>query len=144
MAKIAGKLVKTEISTDAGTTWKELICETSSGSDMTRETTTAPLTKCDDETAAQEITPLGYSWRFPFEALTDTAPLSTQLTYPDMLTLFVNGTSVLLRRQYDTSASEFYISGTAYLTTLSEAAPADGFHSFTGEFAGSGALGITE
>lgn len=143
MAKIKGQLVKTEISSDGGTTWKELICEQSSGAEMTRETQTAPFTKCDTATAAQEITPLGYNWNFPFEALVDDAAAATQMTYPDLLTLFVNGTSVTVRRQYDNTGSIFYVSGTAYLTRLSESSPADGFVSCTGTFSGSGALDIT-
>jgi hypothetical protein len=142
MAKISGQSVKTEISTDAGTTWKELICETTSGSDLTRETTTAPFTKCDVATAAQEVTPLASSWSFNFDALTDTAPSGSQVTYSDMLTLWNTGASFSVRRQYNTSGSEFYLSGTAYLTSLSEVAPADGFHSFSGTITGSGALDI--
>jgi hypothetical protein len=140
MAKISGAAIKTEISTDTGTTWKELICETTSGSDMTRETQTAPFTKCNTATAAQEITPLGYSWSFTFDALTDTVPSSTQVTYTDMQTLFVNGTSFLVRRVF---TGEVYMSGSAYVTSLSEVAPADGFHSFSGTISGSGAIDIT-
>lgn len=143
MAKIAGKLVVLEISTDTGTTWKSLICEISSGSNKTRETTTSPLTKCDNEAAAQEITPLGYSIRYPFDALVDTAPSGTQLTYGDLLTIFVNATLVKIRRQYNASGTEFYEVSDAYLLSLSEASPADGFVGFSGEFASSGALDIT-
>lgn len=142
MAKIQGKLVVLETSTDTGTTWKPLICEISSGIDMTRETTTSPLTKCDSTSAAQELTPLGYSARFPFDALVDDAPTTSQVTYGDLLTWFYNGTKVLLRRQYNSSGTEFYTSAEAYLTTLSEASPADGFVGFSGEFSMSGPLDI--
>lgn len=142
MAKIKGKLVVLEISTDNGVTWKSTICETSSGANFTRESTTSPLTKCDTATAAQEITTLGYSARFPFDALVDDAPLSTQMTYGDYLTIFVNGTMVKVRRQYDNTGSDFYVTADAYLLTLSEASTADGFVSFSGEWASSGALDI--
>jgi hypothetical protein len=143
MARIAGKDVKLEISTDSGTTWKELICEITNTANFTRETTTAPLTKCDTASAAQEITPTGYSWSFDFEALTDTAPSVTQVTYQDMKTLAINGTSFLARRQYNSSGTEFYESGSVYITSLSSPAAVDGFHSFSGTMQGSGAQDIT-
>lgn len=140
MAKIAGSGITLEISTDTGTTWKTLICEITNSINLNRDTNTSPLTKCDTASAAQELTMLGYTWGFDFEALTDTAPSGTQVTYADLLTLFVNGTSFLVRR---TVTGEFYESGTAYITTLSSAAPVDGFHNFTGTMSGSGALDIT-
>lgn len=143
MAKIRGQLVLLQISTDDGTTWDDLICAISNDVNMTRETTTSPFTKCDSQTAAQELTPLGYSWEMPFDALVDTAPTSSQVTYADMLTLFVNGTTVLVRQQYDGSGTEFFTSGSAILTSLSSARPADGFVGFSGTFSGTGALDIT-
>jgi hypothetical protein len=143
MAKIPGKLVKLEISTDTGTTWKELICEISNTANFTRNTTVSPLTKCDVASAAQEVTLLGYEWGFDFEALTDTAPTGTQLTYADLKTLAINATSFLVRRQYDATGSEFYESGTGYITSLSSPATVDGFHSFSGTITGSGAQDIT-
>lgn len=143
MAKIRGQLVLLQISTDSGTTWKDLICAISNDMNMTRETTTSPFTKCDVATAAREITPLGYTWEMPFDALVDTAPSGTQLTYADMLTLFVNGTTVSVRQQYDATGNEFYMTGSAILTSLTATAPADGFVGFSGTFSGTGAVDIT-
>lgn len=143
MAKIAGQAVVLEISTDTGTTWKQLICEITNTSNFTRETATSPLTKCDTATAARTVTSLGYTWGFDFDALVDTAPTSTQLTYMDIKTLAVNGTSFLVRRQYDNTGSEFFESGNCIVTNLSSPAPADGYVGFSGTFTGSGALDIT-
>lgn len=143
MAKIKGKLVVLEVSTDAGVTWKQTICEISSGVNFTRETASATLTKCDDETASPDLVPLGQSSRYPFDALVDDAPSVSQLTYGDYLTLFANATKVKLRRQYDGTGSDFYVSTDAYLLSLSEASPADGFVGFSGEWASSGNLDIT-
>lgn len=140
MAKIAGKDIVLQISTDDGTTWKDLICEISNTGNFNRDTTTSPLTKCDTASAAQELTLLGYTWGFDFEALTDTAPSGTQVTYADLLTLFVNGTDFLVKRAV---TGEFYESGTVYLTSLSSPATVDGFHSFSGTMSGSGAIDIT-
>lgn len=143
MAKIRGQLVLLQVSTDAGTTWKDLICLLSNSVNKTRETTTSPFTKCDVATAAQEITPLGYTWEMPFTALVDTAPSGTQLTYADMNTLFVNGTTVLVRQQYDGTGNEFYEQGSAILTSISSERSAEGFVTYDGTFQGSGPLDIT-
>ena len=140
MAKIPGKDIVLQISTDDGTTWKDLICEISNTANYNRETTTSPLTKCDVASAAQELTLLGYTWGFDFEALTDTAPSVSQVTYSDLLTLFVNGTAFMVKRA---STGEFYESGEVYLTSLSSPATVDGFHSFSGTMSGSGAIDIT-
>lgn len=143
MAKVKGKLVVLEVSTDTGTTWKKTVCEISSGANFTRETTTAPLDKCTDETAPQEITLLGYGARFPFEAYITDSPAVSEVTYSDYLTLFTNGTKVKLRRQYDATGSDFFVTVDAYLLSLTETSPADGFVTFGGEWAASGALDIT-
>lgn len=143
MAKISGNLVSTEVSTDSGTTWKTLICETTSGANMTREQgTTAPRTKCDAASTGNTFTPAGYTWDLPFTAMVDTEPTATQLTYADMLTLFIAATQVLVRRQYDSSGTEFYTSGSAYLTSLSETSAVDDYVTFNGTFTGVGDLDI--
>jgi predicted secreted protein len=143
MAKIAGQGVVLQISTDTGTTWKSLICEITNTSNFTRETSTSPLTKCDTATAAQTVIPLGYSWSMDFDALVDTAPTTGQVTYTDMKTLAVNGTTFLVRRQYDNTGSEFYESGSVIITSLSSPAPVDGYVGFSGTLTGSGALDLT-
>jgi hypothetical protein len=142
MAKIEGKLLATEVSTD-GTTWKTLICETSSGANMERDTQEAPRTKCDAAATGKELTPQGYSWSFDFDAMVDDSPTSSQVTYGDMLGYFLNATKVHVRRQYNSSGSEFYLKGQAYLTSLSESAEVEGFITFTGTFSGTGDLDIT-
>lgn len=143
MARLRGQLAVLEISTDTGTTWKPLICLLSNDLNMTRETLTAPFTKCDTVNAAQEITPTALTWEMPFDALIDDSPTVSQVTYADMLTLMNNGTTVLVRQQYNGSGSEFYTSGSAILTSLSGTFPADGFMGYSGTFSGSGALDIT-
>jgi hypothetical protein len=143
MAKIAGKDVTTEISTDDGTTWTPLICEISSGDSMTRNTTTAPLTKCDVAANPRELTLLDYEVTYNFDALVDDAPATGQVTYGDMLTLFINGTKFKVRRQADGTGSDFYKVADAYLTSLSETSPVEGFVGFSGEIKASGVLDIT-
>jgi predicted secreted protein len=143
MAKVPGSDLVLEISTDDGTTWKQLICEISNTFNFTRETQTSPFTKCDSATAAQEIAPLGSSWSLDFDALLSTSPAGTQVTYSDIITLAVNGTSFKVRRQYDNTGSDVYETGSALITSFSSQAPADGFVGFSGTMSGSGALDIT-
>lgn len=143
MAKISGKLVILQISTDDGTTWKDMICLVSNDLNMTRETQTAPITKCDVEGSAQEITATSLTWEMPFDALVDTAPTSTQVTLADALTLMNNGTTVMVRQQYDNTGSDFYTVGSAIMTSLSTSAPAEGYFGYSGTFSGSGSLDIT-
>lgn len=143
MAKIRGQLVPLEISTDSGVTWKVLICLLSNDLNMTRETLTAPFTKCDTATAALDRAPGALTWEVAFDALVDDSPLSTQLTAADLLTLVNNGTTVMVRQQYDGTGSDFYTVGSAIITAFSITNPADGFTGFSGTFSGSGALDIT-
>lgn len=141
MAKITGKLLQTEISED-GTTWLSLICESTSGSGLTRDTATAPLTKCDDSENGQEVTLNGYSWKFDFDALTDDNPSGTQATYKEMAEYFLSGTKLYTRRKYDGTTGDFTISGRAYLTELSESAEREGYLTFTGTLTGTGDVTI--
>lgn len=140
MALVRGQDVLLQISSDTGTTWKDIICLTTNTVNRTRETQTAPFTKCNVATAAQEVTPLGYSWEMTFDALVDTSPTASQVTFKDMQLLFDNGTTVMVRQQYDGTGSEFYDVGTAILTSLTSERPADGFVQFAGTFTGSGAI----
>lgn len=142
MARIPGQDVLLQVSTDTGTTWKSIICLTTNSVNKTRETTTAAFTKCDVATAAREITPLGYTWEMTFDAQIDDSPLSTQITYQDLNTLFLNATPVLVRQQFDATGDEFFDLGTAYLTSLTSDRPADNFVTFSGTFSGSGAIDI--
>lgn len=141
MAKIESNDVVTEVSTDSGTTWKTLICETTGGFEFTRDESEAPRTKCDSDATGKTITPTGYSWSMPFDALVDDAPDGTQVTYADCLSWAVNKTLVMVRR---TKATEFLTSGSAYLMQLSESSEVDGYVAFSGTFQGTGDLDITE
>lgn len=143
MAKIAGSGIGLELSTDTGTTWKPFICEITNTANFTRETVTSPLTKCDVASAARSVSALGYSWSFDFEALVDDSPTTAQVTYRDLQTLAVNGTTFLIRRQFDGTGTEFYESGSVIVTSLTSPAPVDGYVGFSGTLTGTGALDIT-
>jgi predicted secreted protein len=137
MAEIQGNDVTVELSSDAGTTWKTLICETRSGIQITRDTTST-ATKCN---AGTTVIGLGaYSWSMSFDAVVDTAPSVSQVTYADMLTWITAGTSILGKIA---NTGEFYHSGSVYVTDLSLDAATGEAVSFSGTLSGTGALDIT-
>jgi predicted secreted protein len=136
MAAIQGKDVNVEISTDAGTTWKTLICETRNGLQQTRDTTSTS-TKCDDG-----VTYIGLgakSFNMSFDAVVDTAPTVSQVTYDDMNGWFSAGTALLARIE---STGNFTHEGTVYVTDLSLENANGEVSQFSGTLTGSGALTI--
>jgi predicted secreted protein len=140
MAAIQGNDVNVQLSTDTGTTWKTLICETRSGVSMSRDTTSTQ-TKCSAGTSVLGIGAL--SWSFSFDAVVDTDPSASQVTYADVLTLMNAGTKVMGRIQYNTSGTEFYHAGDVYVTDLSLDAATGETVQFSGTLSGTGALDIT-
>lgn len=141
MAKISSNDVVTEVSTDSGTTWKELICESEGGFEFNRDKTEAPRTKCDAAETGKTITPTGYSFVFNFTGYVDDSPTASQVTYADCQSWALNKTAVMVRR---VKTGEFYQAGTCYLMALSESSPTDDYVLFNGTFEGTGDLDITE
>jgi predicted secreted protein len=136
MAEIQGNNVTVEISTDSGTTYKTLICETRSGIQITRDTTQTQ-TKCN---AGTTVLGLGaYSWSMSFDAVVDTAPSGSQVTYNDMLGWVTSGTALTARIE---EAGEFTHEGSVYVTDLSLDAATGEAVSFSGTLSGTGALTI--
>jgi predicted secreted protein len=140
MAAIQGNDVNVEISTDNGTTFKTLICETRSGVSIQRETSSTQ-TKCNAGVAQLGIGAL--SWSLSFDAVADTDPSASQVTYADMLTLITAGTKVVGRIQYNTSGTEFYHKGDVYVTDLTLDAATGETVQFSGTLSGTGALDVT-
>ena len=137
MAEMQGKDVKVEISTDLVTpVWKTLICEVSNGVRLSRETTSTQ-TKCDNGTAKIGLGAL--SWSFEFEAVADTIPTASQVTYADFLGYIVNGTKVLGRVLY---TGEFHHQGQVYVTDLSLDSADGDVVRFSGTLSGTGAIAI--
>lgn len=143
MAKIDGKNVVTEVSED-GTTWKTLICETTSGFDFSRETTTAPRTKCDTNANGQSVILQGYTWSMSFDAIADSEPTAGQVTYKEMQAYAVGGTLLYVRQQDAASSADVYQQGTCYLTELSSEHPNEDYVTFSGTFTGHGDIDTTQ
>lgn len=143
MAKIAGKTVIFSFSTDTGTTWKSIICETSNTFNFERAFDSVE-TKCDSGTVAK--TPGAYDWSIDVSAVADNAPSGTQASYEDVLALAVAGTEFLGRLQSPSSGtpgSDFYKSGNMFISSLSATAEVNGAYQFDMTVQGNGALDIS-
>jgi predicted secreted protein len=136
MAAIQGNDVTVELSSDAGVTFKTLICETRSGVQITRDTT-SQATKCNSGTVQLGLG--AYSWSFSFDAVVDTAPSVSQVTYNDLLGWIVAGTALTGRVE---EAGEFTHEGSVYITDLSLDAATGETVQFSGTISGTGALTI--
>lgn len=141
MAKIQGKDVTVQISTDGGASFKTLICEISNDVELTRNTNSV-ATKCDSGTPSIALG--AYNWQITGEAAVDDSPTGSQATYVDVQTLFVNGTRFIAQVKDPTSsASEYFIKGGVYCTQCTLTNQVDGISQFTFTFLGDGAVDIT-
>lgn len=129
-----------EVSTDSGTTWKSMICELSNTLSMSTEMSSTQ-TKCDGGVTIS--TPGAKSWEISGEAVVDTAPTASQVSYEDALGWWSNATAVLVRIQHDGTGTNFYHSGTAYLTSLELSANVTDAVQFSFSFTGNGSLDIS-
>jgi hypothetical protein len=140
MAQINGKDVSVQLSSDSGTTWKTLICEIDHTFSLTRETSSV-FTKCDSGTATVSLG--AYSWQVTGNAVADTAPGATEVSYEDMLGWAQAGTSLMILMEHDAAGGDFTESGTGYITSLERTAGTVDPIQFSFTFSGTGALDIT-
>ena len=140
MAQVNGKDVIVQVSTD-GTTYKNLICEIANSVPLSRETTSV-TTKCSGGTTARAAG--AYSWDVTGEAIVDTAPTSGQISYEDLLSGFLATTLYYVKVENPSaSGTNFYLAGTAYLTSLELTNEVDGLSQFSFTFSGTGAIDNT-
>ena len=140
MASINGKDVVVQVSTD-GTTYKNLICEISNNLPISRETNSV-TTKCDNGTTTRSLG--AYSWEVSGEAVADTAPSASQISYEDLLSGFIAGTLYTIKVENPASTgTNFYHQGSAYLTSLELSNEVNGVSQFSFTFSGTGALDVT-
>lgn len=140
MANVNGVDDKIELSSNGGSTWKFVICETTNTFTGTRNSSKTP-TKCDGgTTAASKGT---YEWSFSAGIVIDTAPTVGQVSYEELLAWFVGGTDLLLRNQNDATGVNYYHSGTVFISSLSKSSEAEGLVTADIEFSGNGALDYT-
>lgn len=136
MAAIDAINAPLELSTD-GTTWKTLVCLTSTGTNMSRDVTRTE-TFCGISVSLGQL-----QVTVPFSAICESAPTVTQVTYKDMLGYMNAGTLLYWRIYNGNSGANFFTSGQAYVTTLDQASEAGSTINFSGQLDMTGSLDIT-
>ena len=137
MASIQGKDVVVELSTN-NSTWFSLVCEISNSLPITRETNSLS-TKCNAGTTTRSLG--AYSWEVSAEAVAETAPSGTQVSYEQLLAWHIAGTTLYVRVSHNNGAS-FYHNGQCFITNLELTNEVNGVSQFSITLSGSGALTI--
>lgn len=133
-----GNDVPLKISTDGGTTYKSIVCATSSDVKMSRDIKEKE-TKCGKLTTVGNLT-----WSVDVSGVINTTPAGTEVSYEDLLGIIVNNTTTLAKIESPVAAgTDFYIQGTVVMTNLDLATPSGDFAEFSCTLTGSGTVDIT-
>lgn len=137
---VLGQNVPLTISTDAGTSYKTVVCNKAWGFSGDTSIT-------EDESDCGPHTAVGQAkWSFSVEGLINITPTSTEVSGEDLLSLWANKTSFLIKAQTPTSGTpgtDLFIQGACYLTNYQVNKTTNGFLSFTGTFTGDGNVDVT-
>lgn len=137
---VQSNLVPIAVSTDSGSTYKNVVCKKSWN--FNHETSTT-----SEETDCGTLTGIGSNtWSFDVEGVMNTTPASTELSAEDLLSIAHNQTNVLVRAQYPTSGTpgtDIYIQGSAYITNFRVVNTVGNLMTFTATITGTGVLDIT-
>jgi len=139
MAQLNGKDLNLYVRENGSTgAYKKMVCETNSGVEISTSTTET-VTKC--ATYSSTSTP---SFTFPIDAVLETAPSATEVSFEECLSYIFNSTLLDVKFENPVgSGTNFFIQGTARISALSISAPAEGLVSFTGTLTGTGTFDIT-
>lgn len=137
MGQINGKDVLLKLR-ESGTTgsYLHLVCETSNTMDASANVTTT-VTKCS--TLQAVASPV---YNFSVDAIVETAPSGSEVSYEQVLSWFNGNTKLDFKREYPSGGADFYQQGACYISSLSDAAPAEGYMTFKVSFAVTGTLDI--
>lgn len=137
---LQGSSVPFTISTDAGTTYRTLVCNKAWG--FTGDTTVN-----EDESDCGRHVGLGTTKAsFSIEGLYNTTPASGEISGEELLGLWANKTSFLIKAQYPTSGTpgtDLYLQGSAYLTNYQVTKATNSLISFTGTILIDGNVDVT-
>jgi len=144
MGQIQGSLQNIEIDVAGGTSYKTLVCLRTSSVNTT-------VTVNEDETNCGVLTSVGDSkFSFDFDAVCESAPGGSSISYKDLLTVLVNKTKITVRFQNPTISGSsvgtvYYHQSEAYVTdlTLNQDAAGGAYINFSGTIQSTGTLDIT-
>jgi hypothetical protein len=142
MGQILGSLQDVEIDVAGGTSYKSLVCLRTSSVNTTMDATTEQ-TNCGAFTS-----PSAPQMSVDFDAICETAPSISQVSYEDLLSAMVNKTQISVRVQNPTVSGSsvgtvYYHQFMGYITDLTMNQSTTEFINFSGTIQSNGALDIT-
>jgi len=142
MAQIQGSTQSVDIDVTGGTDWDSLVCLRTSSVNGTTDST-VEQTNCGTFTSIGKPT-----MSIDFDAICETAPTGSQVSYGALLTAFNNGTEINVRVQSPaftgTSAGAIYYQQfKGYITSLTLNQSTTEFINFSGTIQSNGGIDIT-
>ena len=141
MAQVLGSLQNIEIDVTGGTSYKNLVCLRTSSVNTTMDATTEQ-TNCGVLTSPSEP-----QMSLDFDAICETSPSVSQVSYEDLLSAMVNKTLVAVRVQNpvvsgSSAGAAYYHAFSGYITDLTLNQSTTEFINFTGTIQSTGALDV--
>jgi hypothetical protein len=142
MGQILGSVQNIEVDVAGGSSYKNLVCLSSSSVNTTLDTAT-------DQTNCGVLTSVGEpSVSVDFDAVCETAPTISQISYEDLLAASINKTLVSVRVQNPTVTGAsvgtvYYHQFMGYVTSLTLTQATADFIKFSGSLSSTGTIDIT-
>jgi hypothetical protein len=142
MAKIQGSTQSVDISADNGSSWKSLICLRTSSVNGTVDSTV-------EQTNCGTFTSIGKpNMTVDFDAICETAPGGSEVSYSSLLGYFNAGTQIAVRVQSpvfsgSSAGAAYYQSFDGYITSLTLNQSTTEFINFSGTISSNGTIDIT-
>jgi hypothetical protein len=142
MAQILGSTQNVEIDVAGGSSYKNLVCLRTSSVNTTMDATTEQ-TNCGVLTSPSEP-----QMSLDFDAICETAPSGSQVSYEDVLTAMVAKTLISVRVQSPVFSGSsygavYYHQFSGYITDLTMNQSTTEFINFSGTIQSTGALDVT-
>jgi hypothetical protein len=142
MAQILGSTQNVEIDVAGGSSYKNLVCLRTSSVNTTMDATTEQ-TNCGVLTSPSEP-----QMSLDFDAICETAPSVSQVSYEDLLTAMVSKTLISVRVQSPVFSGSsygavYYHQFSGYITDLTMNQSTTEFINFSGTVQSTGALDVT-
>lgn len=140
--QVQGSLQNIEIDVAGGSSYKNLVCLRTSSVNTTMDSTTEQ-TNCGVLTSVSEP-----QMSLDFDAICETSPSVSQVSYEDLLSACVNKTLVSVRVQNpvvsgSSAGAAYYHSFSGYITDLTWNQSTTEFINFSGTIASTGSIDIT-
>lgn len=142
MAQVQGSLQNIEIDvTNVGNAYKNLVCLRTSSVNSTVDSTT-------DQTNCGVLTAIGEpQMSLDFDAICETSPSASQVSYKSLLSAFASGSQVSVRVQNPTvtgssEGTAYYHQFEGYITSLTLNQATTEFVNFSGTIASTGEIAV--